>query len=465
MTIRDRDSTAASPAQVADLFERDKRHVLHPSTHLGEQAQLGSTVITGGEGVYVNDASGKRYIDTGAGLGNAMIGYGNQEVPDAVDEQMRKLMYFPAFFRFSNEPAIELATKLAQLAPPGLVRTFFTSGGTEANESAFKIARLYHKLRGKSEKTQFIARRRAYHGLSYGTLSATGLPDYQRWFGPLMPGFSHIPSPYCYQCELNLTYPSCGLTCIHELEAAILREGPEHVAAFIAEPAQGAGGHIIPPLDYYQVAREICDRYDVLFIADEVVCGFGRTGKMFGAQTYDVLPDIMTMAKGITSGYLPLGAAMIHQKVANVLDVEGKDVNFTHGFTYSAHATCCAAGLKNIEIIERDGLVENSARMGSYLVKRLNELADSPLVGEVAGIGLMAALELVKDKNTHESFAPSQKVGHRVADKAFRRGVIIRASGDRLMFRPPLIINAEQIDEVVDVLRSSIMEVEADLDA
>jgi adenosylmethionine-8-amino-7-oxononanoate aminotransferase len=431
-------------------------------TSMRQHAQQGSTIITEGQGVYVTDIDGNRYLDTCAGLGNAIIGYGHPEMADAISQQIREMMFFPSAFGFSNVPAIQLAAKLSTIAPPSLTQAFFTSSGSEANETAFKIARFYHRLRGHTSKTQFIARRQSLHGSTYAALSASGLPRLQEWFGPLMPGFSHIQAPHCYRCDLGLRYPGCHLACADELEAAILREGPDNVAGFIAEPMQAAGGHVIPPRDYYQRVRAICDQYDVLFIADEVVSGFGRTGKMFGIEHYGVTPDLMTLAKGLTSGYLPLGAVLIHEAISGMLHSADKDVIFNHTFTYSDHATCCAAALKNIEIIERDSLVERAHVMGEYFLQRLMELKRQPMVGDITGLGLLTAIELVRDRRTGQLAPPPFAVVRQIADKAFRAGVLIRTTSEQIVLRPPLIVTREQLDHVVAVLHDAIAAVEVE---
>jgi putrescine---pyruvate transaminase len=452
----------AAHTDSADLLALDGRHLLHPMTSLRRHAQQGSTIITEARGVYVTDINGNRYLDTCAGLGNAIIGYGHPEMADAISRQLRDMMFFPSAFGFSNVPAIQLAAKLAAMAPSGLTKAFFTSTGSEATETAFKIARFYHRLRGHASKTRFIARRQALHGTTYAALSASGLPRLQEWFGPLMPGFSHIQAPHCFRCDLGLTYPDCQLACADELETAILHEGPENVAAFIAEPMQAAGGHVIPPPDYYQRIRAICDQHDVLFIADEVVCGFGRTGKLFGMEHYGVTPDLMTLAKGLTSGYLPLGAVLIHESVSDVLSSTDRDVLFNHAFTYSDHATCCAAALKNIEIIERDGLVERAHILGEYFLQRLAELKQQPMVGNIAGIGLLTAIQLVTDRRTGQFAPPPFPVIRRIADNAFQAGVLIRTTSEQIVLRPPLVITTEQLDHIVDVLHDALAAVAAE---
>lgn len=458
------ESATVRPLPLEELNQKDRAHLIHPGTSFKEHARLGSELFVGGEGVFVIHANGKRYMDTHAGMGNALVGYGRSEIVEAAAEQMRQLSFFPSFFRCANVPSIELAAKLAEITPRGLSRVYFTCGGSESNETAFKLVRLYFKLLGKERKTKIIARNLAYHGLSYGALSATGIPMYRQMFGPLMPDFLHIVAPYCYRCELKLTYPSCELACARQLEQLIQAEGPETVAAFIAEPVYGSGGQMVPPVEYLPLVREICDRYEVLLIADEVVTGFGRTGKMFAVEHWNVVPDIITLAKGITSGYLPLGAVVIQEKVYQAMLEYPEELVLRHGFTFNSHPACCAAALKNIEIIEREGLVERSRMQGAYLLQGLKRLQERwEIVGDVRGLGLLAAVELVRDRATREPFPPQARVGAQIFQRAFERGVILRIGTDAIHFRPPLVISREEIDLLVDTLDQVIGGIQRDL--
>jgi putrescine aminotransferase len=306
-----------------------------------------------------------------------------------------------------------------------------------------------------------LYKRYAYHGVTLGTLSANGIASYRRGFGPYLDGFEQVASSYCYRCDLGKTYPGCRLACADDLESVLLAEGPETVAAFIAEPIAGVGGHILSPPGYLEKIRNICDQYDVLFVADEVVTGFGRTGAWFGVNHENVVPDIMTFAKGLSSGYLPLGATVIQERIWEGLRDAPDNFIFTHGYTYSGHATCCAVGLRNIQIIEREGLVEKAKRDGEYLLSKLSPLADLPIVGEVRGLGLLAAVDLTANRATHEKFDPAMGVGKKVSDRMLELGVITRAGLDIVQFRPPLTITRPELDEIVDVTEVAIREVAA----
>jgi adenosylmethionine-8-amino-7-oxononanoate aminotransferase len=450
-------------AAVAALVEQDVRHVLHPGTSLHDQAVDGPNIFVSADGVRIKDIHGRWYIDAYAGMGNCVVGYGRQEIVEAASAQLRQMAFVPTYFRGSNVPSIELATKLAELTPAGLERAFFSSGGAEANETAFKIARLYFSLQGRPQKTKILYKRYGYHGVTLGTLSANGNQAYRSGFGPLMDGFLEVASTYCYRCDLGKTYPACQLACADDLEQRILSEGPETVAAFIAEPISGVGGHLLSPPGYLRRVREICDRYEVLFIADEVVTGFGRTGRWFGVDHEAVVPDMMSFAKGLSSGYLPLGAVVVHARVSEQLLAAADDFVFTHGYTYSGHPTCCAAALANIGIIERDGLVEKSRQDGAYLLEQLQRLTRLDIVGEVRGLGLLAAVDLTRDKASRAPFNPSQQVGKRIGDRMFSRGVIARTGHDTITLRPPLSISREDIDEVVAVIERSIEDVQHQL--
>jgi adenosylmethionine-8-amino-7-oxononanoate aminotransferase len=442
------------PTRAEDLVRQDVAHIVHPITPLAEHERTGPLIIAEGEGIYVRDAEGRRYIDTLAGLWNVNVGHGRTEIANAIAEQARRIAFAPMFWGRANVPSIELATKLAEIAPRGLTRVFYTSGGSESNETAIKIARYYFHLQGFENKHKIIARRRGYHGVSYGALSATGIPDYHKWFGPLAPGFVHIDPPYLYR-ETDAARRA-ALSRAENLEQAILAEGPETVAAFIAEPIQGVGGVIVPPDEYFPAVREICDRYNVLLIADEVITGYARTGRWFGIENWNVVPDLMSTAKGITSGYIPLGAVFVTEKLYN--GIKTSEGVFMHGFTYNGHPVACAAALANLAIMERERLVEHTAQIGPYFLERLSELQRFRHVGDVRGKGLMAAIELVADQKTAEPFDPAKKVGPTVAKTALKHGLLIRAAGDILVFAPPLVIDERGIDELVAGLTKTFEE-------
>lgn len=431
----------------ATLLQQDK-HQLHPLYHPNNHAN--PLVVESADRVWLHTTDGRRVLDAMAGLWNVNIGYGNQELPQVAMEQMSKLAYTSNFVGMTNVPSSELAARLAGFAHPTLNTTFFTSGGSESNDSAFKTARYYWWRLGKREKTKFIARKYAYHGITVAATAATGIARYQTMFGPMAPGFLHIPAPAPYRYEGDLRPgESVGQAAARALEEAILREGPETVAAFIAEPIQGVGGVIIPPDDYFPLVRAICDKYDVLLLADEVITGFGRTGEWFGQQLWALRPDIMAFAKGITSGYLQLGGIQISDAIRDVIWNAPDSETWMHGFTYSGHPAACAVGLKNLEIMEREHLLENTRAMGERLRAGLQSMLEFPFVGDVRGRGLLCAVEIVKDKATRE---PDSARAAALAGACLARGLRTRNVANSLAFSPPLIINADEVDEIVRLL-------------
>lgn len=448
------ESSVGKPTR--ELVEDDAAHLIHPLHNPALHEQMGPIVLESGHDSTVVDADGKEYLDGLSSLWNVNCGHGRVELARVAMEQMSRLAYCSSYTGLSNEPAIRLAAKLAEIAYPRLNAVFFASGGAEANESAFKLARSYWKLRGQPERTTIVARRFAYHGVTIATMSATGMSAYWPLFEPRAPGFLHVAAPYCYRCEFGKVPETCDLECAQDLEETIQREGSETVAAFIAEPVQGAGGVIVPPDGYFQRIREICDRHGVLFIADEVITGFGRTGRMFALDHWGVEPDVVSFAKGVTSAYLPLGGILISDAIAGVLRALPPDQAWMHAYTYSGHPTCCAVGLKNLEIIEKEGLVGRAATRGRRLIDGLGKLASLPAVGEVRGLGLMAAVELVADRSTREVYPASERVGPRVVKAAADRGLLVRARGDVLMVAPPLVIAETEVDRLVEALGESI---------
>ena len=376
-------------------------------------------------------------------MGTQLVGHGRQEISDAIYAQSKELCFSTSYYHYSNVPAIRLAAKLASLAPGDLDHVFFTSGGSEANETAFKIARCYFAALGRPDKHKIISRQRSYHGLTLATLSASGLPQFRKYFGPPVPGFRQVDT---HSAEA--------------LEQAILEEGPDTVAAFIAEPMLGVGGHVPPLDDYFPRVRAICDKYNLLFICDEVVCGFGRTGRWFGIQHWNVAPDIMTIGKGVTSGYLPLGGAIISRRIVDSIDMELGEQTLSHGFTFSGHATCCAAANANLAIIERENLLRRAAETGTYLLGKLQELARYPIVGEVRGLGMAAAVELWRDPPNKTPFDPPGAAGRIVYETALRAGVIVRPSGDTITIRPPLVLTRNQVDTLVHAVAAGIRQVD-----
>ena len=438
----------------ATLLSEDRSHLLHPLHHPEDHAK--PHIWVEGKGVMLIDADGREYIDGLACLWNVYVGHGRRELAEAAAEQMTKLAFVNSFVGSSNIPAIQLAHRLTELAYPNLVATFFASGGGEANESAFKTARFYWKAKGRPEKVKILSRKVAYHGVTMAAMSATDLPPYEKMFGPLTPHFIHTATPYPYRFEGAKPGETVGQAAARMLEETIQREGPETVAAFIAEPVQGAGGVIVPPDDYFPRVREICNEHDVLFIADEVITGFGRTGDWFALKRWGVQPDIMAFAKGITSGYLPLGGIMVSQPILDaILNVPYSD-RWMHAYTYSGHPTCCAVGLRNLEIIEKEGLVENAAKMGARLLAGMRSLTDLRAVGDVRGLGLMVAVELVADRATKAPFDPAKRVMNKVKAELEARGIFTRHVRDILNFAPPFVITAAEVDRLVEGTRGAI---------
>ncbi len=441
------------------LVERDIAHLLHPLYHQADQRN--ALVFVKGEGATITDARGKQYIDGLAALWNVAVGHGRRELAEAAAAQMAELAFCNNYAGYSNVPAIELAEKLCQVTYPSMDAVFFANSGSEADEVAFKLARFYWYLKGKMEKVKIISRREGYHGGTLATTAATGMAPFWRGFGPLDPTFVRVGTNYCYHCEWNLTYPSCGVYCAEAVEETIIREGADTVAAVIAEPVHGAGGVIPPVPEYFPKLREICSRHGVLFIADEVITGFGRTGKWFALQHWGVEPDIVTFAKAVTSAYIPLSGAVISREIHRTMLDAPPDQRFMHGYTNSAHPAACAVGLRNLRIIEDERLVENAAAMGERLQHGLNTLKEEDGVGEVRGLGLMAAVELAEDVEKRRPFNIALNVGPRLVAAARDRGLVSRVRGDSYLLAPPLVITPEQVDGIVDILRDSIREVVA----
>jgi putrescine aminotransferase len=447
--------TAYTENQIKALKKDDLEYFLHPSSSIRDLEKNGPKIMTEGKGVYVTDIEGITRIDAGAGLWLNNVGYGREELGEVAKQQMKKLNYFQAFGGYSHPMVIELARKIALMLPMERPKVFFTSGGSESNDTAYKLARHYWWIKGQPQKINIISRNFAYHGVSCGALAATGLKSNREGFKPMMPGFFHVDPPYCYKCPYGKEKGQCQLECALAVEEKILELGPETVAAFTGEPVMGTGGVFVPPAGYLPKIKEICDRYQVLYIDDEVICGFGRTGKEFAVQHegFEVQPDIMMMAKGITSGYIPLGAVGVSDKIYSALRERGA---FYHGFTYSGHPVACAVALKNLEIIEEENLVENALKMGEKFRQGMRSL-QLPAVGEVRGLGLMNGIDLVKDVSTGEKFAPSEGFGIRVTEIAYEKGVVLRnLVGDISQIAPPLIINEKEIDLLVERLGASI---------
>ncbi|HEX4020603.1 MAG TPA: aspartate aminotransferase family protein [Acidobacteriaceae bacterium] len=448
----------------AELAAADRLHQIHSLHHPVDLTQ--PLIFVRGQGITVWDIEDRGYIDGLSGLWNVNVGHGRVELADAAATQMKELAYFSSYAGSSNIPSIKLAQRLIEIAP-GMGAVFFSSGGAEANESAFKTARYYWKVQGKSDKIKIISRIHGYHGVTLQAMSATGIAPYWKMFEPRVPGFLHIQTCYPYRFEGAKSGETIGQAAARALEEAILREGPDTVAAFIGEPIHGAGGVIYPTDDYWPRVREICTRYNVLLIADEIITGFGRTGRWFGLEHWNVQPDILSFAKGVTSGYVPLGGIIMTPKIREAIESVEPANKWMHGYTNSGHPTCCAVALKNIEIIQREGLLENSEKIGLVLFRALKDaFGNHPNAGDIrGGKGLIAAVEFVEDRETKRNFAIDRKIGVRIQEEMKKHGVITRsrlavgdhpAPGDQILFAPPLIINEEEVHRMVNVLREAV---------
>jgi putrescine aminotransferase len=440
--------TIVEPVQV------DHAHLLHPLHH--PTAHQAPKIWVAGQGALIRDLEGQEYIDGLSGLWNVNIGHGRRELAQVALEQMSTLAYSSAYAGSTNLPAIALAERLSELAYPSINTFFFTSGGAESSESSFKTARFYWKARGKPDKIKVISRMRAYHGVTMAAMSATGLPAYWPMFEPRVPGFLHIDAPDPYRFVNPDPNVSLGVAAANQLEAAIVREGPDTVAAFIAEPVQGAGGVIVPPEDYFPRIRAICDAYDVLLISDEVITGFGRTGRWFGLEHYGIEPDIMQFAKGITSGYVPLGGIGVSDTLREVINGVPPARRWMHAYTYSGHPTCCAVALRNIQILSDEGLIGRAAEAGQRLLAKLRALETLAGVGHVRGLGLIAAVEIVADKATKQLFPPEAQVSQRLYEALLERGLYTRVLADAICLAPPFVTTDAQIDRIVEIIADAI---------
>ncbi len=449
---------------LSNFAMRDVEAILHPATNLVQHRTTGPLILDRAEGVYMWDTEGKRYIEGLAGLWCTGLGYGNQELVEAAREQMSKLSFTHLFGGRSHEPAIALAEKLKDLVPAPTSKVFFTASGSEANDTQIKLAWYYNNARGLTKKKKIISRMRAYHGVTIATASLTGLPVFHADFDLPMAGILHTDCPHYWRnAEPGETEEEFATRLANNLEELIQREGPDTVAAFIAEPVMGAGGVIVPPRTYFEKIQAVLRRYDVLMIADEVICGFGRTGNMFGSQTFGIMPDSMSMAKAITSAYMPLGAVTVGEPVYQAMLDESRKIGvFAHGFTYSGHPVACAVAVKTLEIYERINIVGHVQKVAPVFEARLKALRDHPLVGETRGVGLIGAVELVKDKATKQSFEPRQGVGPKFVALAQEEGLICRAiAGDSIALCPPMVINADEINQMFDSLGRALERTES----
>jgi putrescine aminotransferase len=449
-------NTALNERDRARLVALDAAHHLHPFTDTAALAgEGGARIITHAEGCWLHDADGRRILDGMAGLWCVNVGYGRKELAEVAYRQMLELPYYNTFFKTATVPSVELAAKLTQLLPDGFNHVFFANSGSEANDTVVRLVRHYWNLRGQPKRKTIISRRNAYHGSTVAGASLGGMEAMHAQADLPIPGIVHIAQPYWFGEGGDMTPEEFGHHAAHELELKIIELGPENVAAFIGEPIQGAGGVIIPPDSYWPEINRICKHYGILLIADEVICGFGRTGEWFGTRSFGIEPDLMPMAKGLSSGYLPISALGVHDRVARLLIEEGGE--FFHGFTYSGHPTAAAVALRNVEIIEREGLVERTREVtGPHLAGRLADLADHPLVGEVRSRGLIGAIELCADKATRRRFDPLGAAGTVCRDHFFAHDAIMRACGDTMVLSPPLIITEAEIDHLMAVTRTCL---------
>jgi 4-aminobutyrate--pyruvate transaminase len=442
------------PARPNSTAARDIASVFHPYTDQRVHAEAGPVVMSRGNGVRVTDDAGKSYIDVVAGLWCASLGFSNERLVQAAEKQMRALPFYHAFASKSNEPMITLAEMLLERAPVPMSKVFFANSGSEANDSAIKMIWYYNNGRGLHQKKKMIGRIKGYHGITVASASLTGLPYNHKSFDLPLPGFLHTMTPHFYHGALpGETEDDFATRCADELETLILAEGPETIAAMFAEPIMGAGGVIIPPAGYFPKIQAVLDRYDILLVADEVICGFGRTGNYWGSQTMEVRPDILTCAKALSSAYLPISAVMVNAKVFEVIADETHAIGtFGHGYTYSGHPVSAAVAVETLKIYDETNMLDHVREVGAHLQGELRRrFTDHPLVGEVRGIGLIGALELVEDKSTHRNFDFGRKIAARTAKLMEGYGIIGRPlPGDGLAFSPPLIITAEEIDLVLD---------------
>jgi len=440
----------------AELQAIDAAHHMHPFTANGELANKGARIITRAKGVTLTDSEGNEILDAMAGLWCVNIGYGRDELADAAARQIRELPYYNTFFQTTHVPALALAKKLADLAPGDLNHVFFASSGSEANDTNLRMVRHYWVLKGKPEKSIIISRWNAYHGSSVGSGSLGGMKGIHAQGGMPIPDIHHIDQPHWYNEGGDQTPEEFGLERAQQLEKAILELGENRVAAFIAEPIQGAGGVIVPPSTYWPEIQRICDKYEILLIADEVICGFGRTGNWFGSQTVGIRPHIMTIAKGLSSGYAPIGGSIVCDEVASVI---GGD-EFNHGYTYSGHPVAATIALENLRIMEDEDIVGHVRNVaGPYMKEKWESLTDHPLVGEAKIVGLMGSIALTPDKESRAEFASdSGTVGYICRERCFANNLVMRHVNDRMIISPPLVITPEQIDVLIERARKSLDE-------
>ena len=430
------------------LQDIDGQHHIHPFTDHKALMEKGTRIITHADGVYLWDSDGNKILDGMAGLWCVNVGYGRQELVDAATDQMQELPYYNNFFQTTHPPAIELSKALVDISPSQFNHVFFTNSGSEANDTVVRMVRHFWALEGKPEKTVIISRENAYHGSTVAGSSLGGMKGMHAQ-GGILHDIEHIVQPYWYRSGSEMDPEEFGLKTAQALEIRIKEIGEDRVAAFIAEPVQGAGGVIIPPDTYWPEIQRICKKYGILLIVDEVICGFGRLGEWFGSEYFDIEADLMPIAKGLSSGYLPIGGLMVGDRVTETVINKGSD--FNHGFTYSGHPAACAVALENIRILKDEKIIEKTKNeLSPYLQKKWLALGDHPMVGEARGLGMVGALELVKNKNTKTSYPSDQNVGAICRDFCFNNGLIMRAVGDAMIICPPLVISHSEINELIE---------------
>jgi len=440
--------SAEGQTSTGDWQDKDHKHYLHPFTDHKELGNKGSHIITRADGVYIWNSEGRQILDGMAGLWCVNVGYGRSDLVEAASRQMRELPYYNSFFQCTHPPAIELSELLGEISPGQFDHTFFTGSGSEANDTQIRLIRRYWDLMGYAGKHTIISRKNAYHGSTMAGASLGGMSEMHAQGGLPIPGIVHIEQPYSFELAGDLSAEKFGLQQARLLEEKIIELGQDKVAAFIGEPVQGAGGVIIPPDSYWPEIQRICRKYDILLVADEVITAFGRVGEWFASTRFGIEPDLISIAKGVTSGYLPLGGVLVGKRVADVIADEGGEL--AHGFTYSGHPVACAVAMANIRILRDEGIIDRVRdETGPYFSEQWASLGDHPLVGEARNVGLMAAIEIVKDKSTRERFSKEEAAGGRCRDFCYDNGLVMRAVGNSMIVSPPLIMEKEHIDELV----------------
>jgi adenosylmethionine-8-amino-7-oxononanoate aminotransferase len=436
------------------VIEVDNYKVWHPFTHMSQFFE-DPLIFNSGNGSLITDSQNHTFINSISGLWNLSLGLGNKEIIDAITEQLNKLAY-GSLFRMGHSAAMSYAEDLVKVLPGELNRVFFTSNGSEAIETMIKAARQYYKLKGNNEKYQIICLKRAYHGVSYGALSASGFEDDQQMYEPLLPGFIHIDPPYCLRCPYNKSKGHCQFECAKSVEEAILSVGPDHIAGYLMEPVLGFGGFIVPPDGYFEELKRVLSKYDILFMVDEVTTGFGRTGKLFACENWDLKPDMMAMGKAISAGYLPLGGVAFTDRVYNQFSGKRYVDRFNHGSTFSGHPACCAAGKKVLEIYQKNDILAKACELGNELIKSFKRFEKLPCVAEVRNIGVMVAIEFVEDKETLNPL--NSETMYNITREIFQWGVLVHLSGNNILLIPPLTMPVTYVKKIYNTIAKSIKE-------